>query len=342
MKKLTIDDVAQKAGVSKSTVSQFLNKRYKYMSDSTKKRIEEVVEELNYKPNGLARSLKNNRTHMIGVIVANIDYTLSIQCIRAIESELQTHGIQVIICNADENPEKESKYIEMLVARQVDGLIIFPTGNNAAAYSRLIAENFPMVFLDRLVEQVTTHSLLLDNEMAVKIGIQELVHHHHDRIALITLPHETHRITPRVERLGGYKRAMDECGLKVREDYIRSVPKEDIQKTMEQLLQMQEPPTAILAGNDIVLAEMLKYSSSHNIQIPEDISVMGIDDADFAHIYNPNITTIGQPTYDMGKQAAKILLQCIEETGTAVPIIYRFVPQLHRGKSVKTIETNMN
>ncbi|MGF7046470.1 LacI family kdg operon repressor [Paenibacillus sp. DS2015] len=338
MKKLTIEDVAQRAGVSKSTVSQFLNKRYKYMSDATKKRIAEVVEELNYQPNGLARSLKNNRTHMIGVIVANIDYTLSIQCIRAIESELQTHGIQVIICNADENPDKESKYIEMLVARQVDGLIIFPTGNNAAAYGRLITENFPMVFLDRLVEQVTTHSLLLDNEMAVKIGIQELVSNQHEEIALITLPHETHRITPRLERLSGYKKAMEECGLKIRDEYIRSVPKEDIQGTMAKLLHLQDPPTAILAGNDIVLAEMLKYASTHNIRIPEDISVIGIDDADFAHIYNPNITTIGQPTYDMGKQAAKILLQCIEETGTTVPIIYRFVPQLHKGKSVKPLE----
>jgi LacI family kdg operon repressor len=338
MKKLTIEDVAQKAGVSKSTVSQFLNKRYKYMSAATKKRIEEVVEELNYQPNGLARSLKNNRTHMIGVIVANIDYTLSIQCIRAIESELQTHGIQVIICNADENPDKESKYIEMLVARQVDGLIIFPTGNNALAYSRLISENFPMVFLDRLVEQVNTHSLLLDNEMAIRIGIQELIQHQHQRIALITLPHETHRITPRMERLSGYKRMMDESGLRIRDEYIRSVPKEDIQKTMEKLLQLQDPPTAILAGNDIVLAEMLKYASTHNIQIPEDISVIGIDDAEFAHIYNPNITTIGQPTYDMGKQAARILLQCIEEAGPTVPITYRFVPQLHRGKSVRTMK----
>ncbi|MEC0090006.1 LacI family DNA-binding transcriptional regulator [Paenibacillus macquariensis] len=337
MKKLTIEDVAQKAGVSKSTVSQFLNKRYNYMSEATKKRIEDVIEELNYQPNALARSLKNNRTHMIGVIVANIDYTISIQCIRAIESELQTHGIQVIICNADENPKKESKYIEMLVARQVDGLIIFPTGNNAVAYTRLISENFPMVFLDRLVEQVTTHSLLLDNEMAVNIGIQELVHHHHQKIALITLPYETHRITPRLERLSGYKKAMEECNLKIRDEYIKSVPKEDIQTTMEKLLRMQDPPTAIVAGNDIVLAEMLKYASSHHIRIPDDISVMGIDDADFAHIYNPNITTIGQPTYDMGKQAARILLQCIEDKGTAVPIIYRFVPQLNKGKSVKTI-----
>lgn len=101
-----------------------------------------MIEELNYQPNGLARSLKQNRTHMVGIIVANIDYSLSIQCIRAIENELQQHGIQVIICNADENAEKESKYVETLIARQVDGLIIFPTGNNPSAYSRLIGRIF--------------------------------------------------------------------------------------------------------------------------------------------------------------------------------------------------------
>ena len=92
MKKLTIEDVAQSPGVSKSTVSQYLNKRYKYMSEATKQKIAQVIEELNYQPNGLAKGLKQNRSYMVGIIVANIDYSLSIQCIRAIENELQDFG----------------------------------------------------------------------------------------------------------------------------------------------------------------------------------------------------------------------------------------------------------
>ncbi|KAI7249131.1 hypothetical protein KC345_g11773, partial [Hortaea werneckii] len=188
MKKLTIEDVAQKAGVSKSTVSQFLNKRFKYMSEATKKRIAEVIEELNYQPNGLARSLKQNRTHMVGIIVANIDYSLSIQCIRAIENELQRHGIQVIICNADENADKENTYVETLVARQVDGLIIFPTGDQPAPYMKLIEAEYPLVFMDRLVEGISTQSLLLDNEMAVKTAIKELTRHGHEAVAFLSLP----------------------------------------------------------------------------------------------------------------------------------------------------------
>lgn len=338
MKKLTIEDVAQRAGVSKSTVSQFLNKRFKYMSEATKNRIAAVIEELNYQPNGLARSLKQNRTHMVGIIVANIDYSLSIQCIRAIENELQLHGIQVIICNADENVEKESKYVETLIARQVDGLIIFPTGNNPAVYSRLVEAEYPLVFMDRLVEGVTTQSLLLDNEMAVKIGVGELKRCGHERIAWLSLPLGEYAITPRKERMSGYKKAMEEGGLKLHEEYICSVPKEDIASEVKRLLELPQPPTALIAANDIVLAEVLKYANRSSITIPEQLSVIGIDDAEFAHIYNPVITTIRQPAYDMGMQAAKIMLSSIEDKGSYVPITYRFLPSLQQGQSVRSIE----
>ncbi|MCL6602510.1 MAG: LacI family transcriptional regulator [Paenibacillus sp.] len=338
MKKLTIEDVAQKAGVSKSTVSQFLNKRFKYMSEATKNRIAAVIEELNYQPNGLARSLKQNRTHMVGIIVANIDYSLSIQCIRAIENELQSRGIQVIICNADENAEKESKYVETLVARQVDGLIIFPTGNNPSSYTRLTEAQFPLVFMDRLVEGVTTQSLLLDNEMAVKLGISELVRNGHERIALLSLPLGEYSITPRKERMSGYKKAMEEAGLSLNEKYICSVPREEIAAEVKRLLELSEPPTALLASNDIVLAEILKYANKQAISIPNDLSVVGIDDVEFAHIYNPVITTIRQPAYEMGMQAAKIMLSCIEDMGSYVPITYRFLPSLQQGQSVRSLK----
>lgn len=342
MKKLTIEDVAQKAGVSKSTVSQFLNKRYKYMSEVTRNRIAAVIEELNYQPNGLARSLKQNRTHMVGIIVANIDYSLSIQCIRAIENELQRNGIQVIICNADENAEKEKDYVETLIARQVDGLIVFPTGNNPTAYTRLIEAEYPLVFMDRLVDGITTQSLLLDNEMAAKIGIGELVRHGHKRIALVSLPLGEHAITPRKERISGYKKAIEESGLALQEEYICSVPREELASELERLLALPQPPTALLATNDITLAEILKYANRHTISIPDQLSVIGIDDAEFAHIYNPVITTISQPAYEMGMQAAKIMLSCIEDNGSSVPITYRFPPSLQQGQSVKSVPLTKN
>ncbi|AIQ14015.1 LacI family DNA-binding transcriptional regulator [Paenibacillus durus] len=335
MKKQTIEDVAQKAGVSKSTVSQFLNKRYKYMSEATRKRIAEVIDELNYQPNGLARSLKRNRTNTVGVIVGDINYTLSIQCIRAIENELQLSGNQVIICNADENPEKEVKYIETLMARQVDGLIIFPTGDDPSLYHRLLENKYPLVFLDRLVEGIATQSLLLDNEMAVKTAFKEFIRHGHERIALLTLPVGRYAITPRKERISGYRKAVEEAGQAWREDYVCSASREDMAGALEQLLSLPQPPTALLAANDIALAEILKFANTHSLSIPRDLSVIGIDDAEFATIYNPAITTIRQPAYEMGMEASKIILSGIEDTGSSVPITYRFTPSLQLGNSVQ-------
>ncbi|WP_151735939.1 LacI family DNA-binding transcriptional regulator [Paenibacillus tengchongensis] len=336
MKKLTIEDVAQKAGVSKSTVSQFLNKRFKYMSEATRNRIAEVIEELNYQPNGLARSLKQNRTHMVGIIVANIDYSLSIQCIRAIEHELQRHGIQVIIGNADENADKENTYVETLIARQVDGLIIFPTGHHPEAYGRLVEAEYPLVFMDRLVDGVTTQSLLLDNEMAAKTAVRELVRKGHKDIAILSLPLGEQAITPRKERMSGYKKAMEEAGFTLSTEYMRSVSREEISAALDELLRLPKPPTGLIAANDLVLGEILKYANRQAIAIPGQWSVIGIDDAEFAQIYNPPITTIRQPAYEMGVQAAKLMLSLIEDQGAAVPITYRFPPSLQPGQSVGT------
>lgn len=336
MKKLTIEDVAQKAGVSKSTVSQFLNKRYKYMSEATRNRISEVIDELNYQPNGLARGLKRNRTNTVGVVVGDINYSLSIQCIHAIENELQLSGNQVMICNADENPDKEAKYVETLMSRQVDGLIVFPTGDDPSIYQRLLDEQYPLVFMDRLMEGIATQSLLVDNEMAVKMAIKEFIRHGHERIALLTLPAGRYAITPRKERAFSYRRAIEEAGLEWREEYVCSAPREEMGEALERrLLSLPEPPTALLAANDIALAEMLKYANRRSMSIPRDLSVIGIDDAEYAEIYNPAITTVRQPAYDMGVQAAKILLAGIEDTGTSVPITYRFPPTLIQRQSVQ-------
>src|SRR5690606_7667866 len=122
------------------------------------------------------------------------------------------------------------------------------------------------------------------------------------------------------------KKAMEELGLPTDEAYVCHAPKENIAEVLEGLLALPEPPTALLAGNDIVLAEILKYANQTGLRIPDQLSVIGIDDAEFAHIYNPVITTISQPAYDMGTQAAKILLSSIEQKGTELPITYRFPP----------------
>lgn len=171
MKTITITDVANHAKVSKSTVSQYLNKRYEYMSEKTRKKIEETIEELNYQPNIIARSLKQKSTFTVGVVVANILHTFSTQVIRAIENYFYEQGFHIIVCNADDNPEKEKNYIEMLRAKQVDGIIIFPTGDNLDLYQRMKSDQFPIVFMDRTIEELNIATVMLDNHLASKLAV---------------------------------------------------------------------------------------------------------------------------------------------------------------------------
>lgn len=166
MSKVTMADVATKAGVSKSTVSQYINNRYEYMAESTKKRIQQAVKELGYIPNYAAKSLKQKKSSTIGVIVANILHTFSTEIIRAIEDVCEKNGFHLFVCNADDNPDKEREYIDMLMAKQVDGLIIFPTDGNSSFYNTLRESDFPIVFLDRKTEQEIYPTLMLDNKIA--------------------------------------------------------------------------------------------------------------------------------------------------------------------------------
>jgi LacI family transcriptional regulator, kdg operon repressor len=328
MKRITISDVAQHAEVSKSTVSQYLNKRYDYMAPRTKERISKAIEELGYQPNIVARSLKQKSTSTIGVIVANILHTFSTQTIRAVEDICNEQGFHIIVCNADDNPEKEREYIEMLRAKQVDGLIIFPTGGNIDLYERMVNEKYPLVFVDRIVDGLATSSIMLNNESAVKLAVDHFTDKGYERIGIMTTSLERH-VTPRVERINGYKKALREKGIPVREEYIKSLELELLQDGLHDMLSSEEPPRALIAGNDLTLIEILRYIKSNAISLPEDLALIGIDDVSFASLFTPELTTIAQPTFEMGKQAAELLLNKIKNPDfIEEKNVYRFEPKL--------------
>jgi LacI family transcriptional regulator, kdg operon repressor len=328
MKKVTIADVAQRAGVSKSTVSQYLNQRYDYMGEQTKARIEEAIAVLDYSPNILARSLKQKSTTTIGVIVANILHVFSTQVIRAIEDVCNEHNFHVIICNADDNPEKEKKYIEMLRAKQVDGIIAVPTGGNVALYQDLVKENYPIVFIDRLMNGVKIDTVLLDNEKASFLAVEALIKHGYSEIAMMSPPLDPY-MTPREERLNGYKKALQQHQILLNERYLVTCEISEMQVAIEQLIHLPAPPKAILAMNDRVLTEVLTYVKKHKLLIPEDIAVIGIDDVPFADIYNPALTTVAQPAFEMGEKAANLLFERIQNKDHSNQAqVYRFEPSI--------------
>lgn len=328
MRPITMADVARHAGVSKSTVSQFLNERYDYMGRDTKDKIEKAIEELGYSPNIVARSLKQKSTKTIGVIVANILHVFSTQVIRAIEDYCNESDFQIIVCNADDDPVKEKRYIDMLRAKQVDGIIAFPTGGNVDLYQKLITAKFPVVFMDRFIKDVQIPTIMTDNVKASSLAIGQLVKKGYRKIGMISPPIST-CVTPRLERIDGYKQALQNNGIPFNPNFLVSGELAELEDKIHNMFTQGSPPEAIVASNDRVLLEILAYTKKQHLSIPKDMALIGIDDVSFASIYSPALTTIAQPAFQMGKKAAQLLLSLIrDKSNEDVFGIYRFEPTL--------------
>ncbi|WP_188456253.1 LacI family DNA-binding transcriptional regulator [Virgibacillus oceani] len=334
-KKITIADVANQAGVSKSTISQYLNNRFEYMGEETRSRIKKAISDLEYQPNVVARSLKKKSTSTIGVIVANILHAFSTQVIRSIENVCNENGFSTIICNADDNPEKEKKYIETLLAKQVDGLIVVPISGNSDTYEKLLNQDFPIVFLDRLVDGLNTDTVLLNNGKASELAVNHLLENGYEKIAIVTTS-LIDNVTPRVERINGYIKALEENNISVRTDYIKGMELSKIPQGLNELFSLDEKPDAIVSGNDLTLMEILKYSFEHQIRIGKEIGLITIDEVSFGPIHSPPLTTIAQPTFEMGKEVATILLNKIRDKNAKQdPAVHRYEPRLIVRKSTK-------
>lgn len=334
MKKITMQDVANKAGVSKSTVSQFINNRYEYMAKETKNRIEEAIQELGYIPNYIAKSLKQKKTSTIGVIVANILHTFSTEIIRAIEDVCENNHVHMFVCNADDDPDKERSYIEMLMAKQVDGLIIFPTSGNVNLYNTLKKSQFPIVFVDRKMNPCIYPTFMLDNQRAAHLAVEQLIQSGRKNICLVSTSIER-GITARIERIEGFKETLKKNGLHTREHWIITSERHEIANKLEEVWKDEQHPDAFFAVNDLSLIELLKFLKRKNVNIPTDVSVTAVDDSPFLEISTPPITVVKQPSFEIGRDAANTLLELISSTYFDETYeINRYIPTLIKRESV--------
>jgi len=310
MEKVTMADVAKAAGVSKSTVSQYLNKRFEYMGEKTKHKIEEAIEELGYQPNFIARSLKQKRTSMVGIIVANITHYFSTEVSRAIEDFCHKHDLHAIVCNADDDPEKEKKYIEMLRAKQIDGLIIFPTGQNNDLYKSMVKQGYPVVFVDRKVENLDVFSIITDNTESTYKAVQHFIEKGHQNIAFVVQPLT---VSTRIDRFAGYKKALNDADLEVNPDFLIEASIPDMKSKLEQLFSLEVKPTTLFAGNDRVLLAVLEFLKEKGIKLGNELELIVFDNIPFAHLLEAPISFIIQPATDMGKKAAELLFEQINK-----------------------------
>ena len=314
-KRPTQADVARLAGVSRATVSYVINNRTDgnvRISEETRRRVLDAVEELGYQPNRLARSLRRGHTHIIGMIVPDSTNPFFAEVARGVEDTSFEQGYSVILCNSDGNLDKEVFYTNVLAERRVDGILFVAAGISTEQIRDLQARRMPVVVVDREIPDVAVDSVLTDNARGGELATRYLMDLGHRCIGCIAGPSD---VTPSAERVTGYRQALDESGIPVDEALI---VKGDFQyesgyQAAHQLLAVDDPPTAIFACNDLMAVGAISAAVEVGRRVPADLSVIGFDDVGLASFANPPLTTVVQPKYEMGVIAATMLLERMHE-----------------------------
>lgn len=335
---VTMKDVANYAGVSKSTVSQYLNNRFQYMSEATRRKVELAIKELNYTPNQVARSLSQKKTNNIAIVAATLSSKFTTELVSAIEKIFSEREIDVIVASTEDDASREKKHVESLKSRQVDGIIVFPTAENRAYYQQLVDENYPIVFIDRMIDNLPVDSVLLDNVAAGAMATEYLLSKNHQKIAILTFPlGKKDSITTRRDRLNGYLSVLSERNITIEKDYIVQTDRQNISEKLDQLYQLPTAPTALVLTNDMLLEGTLVWAKDRGIKLPEELSIVSIDDVSFAHFFTPAISTIAQPIQSMAEEVAELLYEKIENGMKNSGIKKICPPKLNHRESVKKI-----
>ncbi len=310
LKKVTIKDVAAMAGVSITTVSHALNNN-RHVSESTRNRIIKAVEELNYKPNIIAQSLKQSKTNTLGVIVPDITNPFFTAIVSAIESLANSRGYTVILNNYNDNGDLEKRSLDILLRKQVDGIILAPGTQNTEYIQKDLVQQIPLVLLDRDIPDCDTDKILLDNYKAARDAVEYLIQMGHGRIALIA---GASRISSNTAREKGYLDALKRAGLPVRKDYIqkRQARISGGYEAARNLIGLNEKPTALFMASNTMTIGALKAIRETGMKCPEDLSVLSFGDFEWSSLFDPRLTCIHTPVLEMGKKAGELLLDRIE------------------------------
>lgn len=309
--KITMDEVAKRAGVSKTTVSRIINGNYAHVNQATKQRVMKVVEELNYRPNALAKSLKQMKTNVIGIVLSNLQNPFWAHVLEGVEDTCRDHGYNLMICNSNDKSELEVEHIEGLRLKQVDGIIVNPTMKNKEMFYSLVDKDFPIIAINRKIEDVPIDTVVVDNVKGAYLAVDHLIKKGMRSIAIMVYPPEG--ISPRIERITGYKLALENNGIKVNENLIRimeekkGLAKEEVKK----LLSQNDHPDAIFSTNNMMSLEILEGIKELGMSVPEDVKMVGYDETVWSQHLNPPLTTVSQPSYQLGEIAAKRLIDSL-------------------------------
>lgn len=334
---ITIKDIARLANVSITTVSRVINNKSEGISEATRSKILEIIKETNYQPNTIARGLVTKKTKSIGLIIPDITNPFFPDIARGVEDSANIYGYNVFLCNTDDKIDKENDYIKALKEKYVDGIIFTSSSITESKHiSEIMNNNIPIVMIDRYIkpERRKICGVFLDNYKGGYLATKHLIDLGHNNIACISGPLYTESAK---ERLRGYKDALAENNIKINEEIIieGDYKIKGGALALEKLLD-KKYITGVFACNDLMAYGAYKTLKANGYKIPNDISVVGFDDIQLSQIMEPQLTTVKQPSYDMGLMAMRMLIKLIEGKRLSKKII-NFEPQLIIRQSTKRI-----
>jgi len=307
----TIRDVAKAAGASTATVSHVLNGS-RFVKPEMRERVEKAISDLNYRPHEVARSLRRSRTGTIGVMISDISNPFFAELVLGVEDVIHRDAgrYNFILCNTEENFEREKMYLDVLWRKRVDGLILAPAGGNVEPIRRLVAEGLPVICVDRRLQGVETDTIVVDNRLAGRVLAQHLISVGRRRIVALRARLSADSID---ERIDGYQEALLAAGLTVRAGDV-AVSDSNVDAaaaSVERLLLRRSPPDAIFCTNNFMTLGAMRAIAELGLRCPEDIAVAGVDDFPWTAGFRPRLTVVAQPAREMGREAAKLLLDRI-------------------------------
>jgi LacI family transcriptional regulator len=309
---VTIYDVAREAGVSMATVSRVVNNNPN-VKPQTRKKVFEAIERLGYRPNAVARGLASKKTTTVGVVIPDISNAIFAEVARGIEDIANMYHYNIILCNADKKKEKEIRVVNTLLEKQVDGLL-FMGGTVTEEHVRAFrTSSVPIVLCATTSEEESIPSVDIDHELAAFEAVSMLIENGHKRIAMIsgTLQDPANGYM----RFQGYKRALETAGLPVSDDYIRvgNYRYESGLEVAKYFLEMKERPTAIFTATDEMAIGAIHTIQDSGLRVPDDISVISVDNIRMASMVRPLLTTVAQPMYDIGAVSMRLLTKLMNK-----------------------------
>ena len=323
---VTIKDVAKRAGVSIATVSNVINGS-RQVSPELEKKVRAAIAELGYQPNPLGRALRKGKVSTIALLIPDRSNPFYAQVAWGVEEQARRYGYALITCHTDEDPELEGFYISSLLKRRVAGFIVAPTSSGRETLSPILHQEIPLVLVDRVIEDLPVDQVSSDNESGAYLAVQHLIRLGHRRIGVLA---GVEGISTTQDRIRGYRRALEESRIPVDESLI--VPGcsqiEEGAAAAERLL-TEGRVTAIFSINNMMTLGALRSLKKLGIRCPEDLSLVGFDDSEWAAAMTPALTVVAQQSYELGFLAGALLFRRLSRRQKSIkPKIVRLATTL--------------